>query len=69
MDSYSNPRLVTVRIKASKTDLYRQGVTVYMGRAGGELCPVAAVQGYMVQHGSQPGPFFRFRDSRVLTRE
>ena len=63
-DDNLDPRLLTVRIKASKTDPYRQGVTIHIGRTRGELCPVAAIFGYMVT-----GPFFRFRDGRGLTRE
>ena len=70
VESYSNTRLVTVRIKASKTDPYRQGVMVYMGRAGEELCPVAVVLGYMysVVHA---WPILQIQGwhGRVLTRE
>ena len=64
-----DPQFLQVRIKASKTDPYRQGATIYLGRAPGELCPVAAVLGYMVSRGTQPGPFFRFTDGRFLTRD
>ena len=61
--------LWTVWIKASKTDPYWQGVTIHIGRTGGELCQVAAILGCMVQRGPQTGPFFIFRDGRGLTRE
>ena len=65
----SDPQYVEVRIKASKTDPFRQGVSVYLGRTQGELFPVAAALSYMVCRGPQQGPFFTFADGRPLTRE
>ena len=47
-----NPSMVRVHIKASKTDPFRRGVYVYLGKTGNELCPVAAVAAYMVVRGS-----------------
>ena len=69
VDNVQDPKFIVVVVKASKTDPYRKGVRVYLGRAPGELCPVAAVLSYMVSRGSQPGPFFKFSDGRSLTRE
>ena len=69
LDSQADPQFVEVRIKASKTDPFRRGVSVYLGRAAGPLCPVAAVLSYMVSRGTGPGPFFTFGDGRSLTRE
>ena len=40
LDSSTNPKAVIVRIKASKTDQFRQGVNVYLGRTDNELCPL-----------------------------
>ena len=64
-----DPQYVVVRIKASKTDPFRQGVSIYLGRTHNELCPVAAVLSYMVQRGDTEGPFFLFEDRRLLTRQ
>ena len=69
LSSHQDPQFVVVKIKASKTDPYRQGVSIYLGRTQGELCPVAAVLSYMVQRGTQAGPFFLFRDNKPLMRE
>ena len=69
VNSYQDPQFLQVQIKASKTDPYCQGATIYLGKAPGELCPVAAVLGYMVGRGTRPGPFFRFTDGRFLTRD
>lgn len=39
LDSLTDPKVVQVRIKASKTDPFRKGVTIYLGSTGDELCP------------------------------
>ncbi len=69
VSSNEDPSFVEVTIKASKTDPYRQGVKVYLGRAPGDLCPVAAVLSYMVERGDREGPFFLFGDNWPLTRD
>ena len=69
IDSLQNPQVLEVHVKASKTDPYRKGVHIYLGRASAELCPVAAVLDYMVRRGQQPGPFFVLESGRFLTRE
>ncbi len=69
VDNTSHPQYLTVRLKASKTDPFRKGVTVYLGVTGTELCPVAAVLNFMVLRGNTVGPFFRFSNGRFLTRD
>ena len=69
MDGRKAPTFVQVRIKASKTDPFRQGVTGYVGRTQNSLCPVTAVLSYMVVRGSSPGTLFRWEDGCFLTRE
>ena len=68
INDLQDPKFVVVRIKSSKTDPFRQGVSIYLGRARDSLCLVAAVLGYMVQRGTEGGPFFNFEDGRLLTR-
>jgi len=43
LDSLTAPTVVQVHIKASKTDPFRKGVSVYLGRTNNDLCPVGAV--------------------------
>lgn len=43
VDSLADPQVMRVRLKASKTDPFRTGVDVFVGRTGCTLCPVAAV--------------------------
>ena len=69
VDSVDFPQYVEVRIKASKTDPFRQGVSVFLGWKDADLCPVGAVLDYMVRRGSGQGPFFLFSDGRFLSRE
>ena len=61
--SKTKPPYIEVRIKASKTDIFRRGVTVYLGTTGNDLCPVTAVLSYMASIQRLPtmgcGPFFR----------
>ena len=49
VDNTENPQFLEVAIKASKTDPFRKGVTVYLGRTNNDLCPVSAILAYMVQ--------------------
>ena len=52
VDSYIDPQMTKVRIKASKTDPFRLGVDIYLGRTRKELCPI----------------LFKFADGKPLTR-
>ena len=69
VDSHASPSYLAIRIKASKTDPFRQGVTIYLGRTNYKLCPVASVLSYLVKRGRTPGPLFIFDDGRYLTRD
>ena len=66
MDSQAAPSCIHVRIKASKTDPFRRGVTLVSGRTDNVLCPVKAVLSFMV---AGAGPLFSWEDKRFLTRE
>ena len=60
---------VQVRIKQSKTDPFRRGVNIYVGRTGADLCPVSAMLDYLNVRGMSAGPLFKFEDGRPLTRQ
>ena len=68
VDSLSKPQTMRVRLKASKTDPFRLGVDIFLGRVRGPLCPVAAMLNYLTARGPGPGPLLRFADGRPLTR-
>ena len=49
----------SLRLKASKTDPFRVGINVSVGRTDKALCPVSAVLAYMAVRGPGPGPLFQ----------
>jgi len=69
VDNHSNPSLLRVRIKGSKTDPFREGVHIFLGRAHNKLCPVEAMLAYLAVRGSAPGFLFKFADGHLLTKE
>ena len=46
VDNPVNPTIVKVRLKCSKTDPFRHGVEVHVGKTGQALCPVVALLNY-----------------------
>ena len=69
VDQHQSPTLLRVSLKCSKTDPFRAGVAIFVGRTDNLLCPVAAVFAYLAIHPQQPGPLFMFKDGSYLTRE
>ena len=69
VDSITNPTIMKVKIKASKTDPFRQGVELFIGKTGNSLCPVAAMLAYLAIRGRKEGMLFHFEDDRLLTRD
>ena len=72
VDSRVKPTYFEVSIKASKTDVFRKGVTVVLGATGKKLCPVATILQFMSNPrpaaASPRGSFFVFSDGSALTR-
>ena len=68
VDCIQNPCIFRVHLKASKTDPFRVGINIYVGRTGNALCPVTAVLRYMVSRGPEAGPLFGFGNGSPLTR-
>ena len=69
IDSHSSPSLLRVRIKQSKTDPFRLGVDIYLGKASPPLCPVSAIIEYISVRGPHPGPLFLFANGSSLSRQ
>ena len=68
IDDHINPQAIRVHLRRSKTDQFRNGIDIVIGRTGDSLCPVATVCAFMALRGSSPGPFFMFPDSTLLTK-
>ena len=66
VDDSINPSVIRIWIKQSKTDPFRKGVDLYVGKTGSQLCPVTSMLTYL---GMAAGPLFRFKDGGVLTRQ
>ncbi len=47
-DDPLRPSRLEVHIKALKTDPFRQGISLFIGRVTSDLCPVSAMLAYMV---------------------
>ena len=56
-------------MKASKTNPFRQGVTLYVGVTNLLLCLLTMVLSFMVVRGNRPKPLFIGEDGKYLTRE
>ena len=68
VDNPAAPSILQVHLKVSKTDPFRKGIDVYIGRTNNDLCPVAAMMAYLAVRGNNPGALFRFKDGRLLSR-
>lgn len=68
VDNTQNPQAIRVTLKQSKTDPFRKGINLFLGRTGLDLCPVKALLNYLVVRGTRVGPLFQFQDGRFLTR-
>ena len=58
----------TLHIKASKTDPFRQGIHLRLAANDSLLCPIKAIQQYLLFHPSKNGPLFTFNNNKFLTR-
>ena len=68
VDGITNPTLPKLRLKASKTDPFRKGVVVVVGKTNDNFCPVTAVLAYLALQGNGPGFLFRFNYGKLLTK-
>ncbi len=64
----SDISIIRLHLKASKTDPFRQGVNIHVGRTGSTLCPVATLLNYLTIRGTNPGLLFHFQDGAPLTK-
>lgn len=69
LDSHTAPSVVRLSIKQSKTDPFRQGVSVFLGKSESAVCPVQALIEYIGIRPSTPGPLFVLSTGAPLTRE
>ena len=68
VDSDTKLSCLRVRIKASKTDPFRKGCFIHIGRGNYPLCALQSVMDYLAVRGNSGGPLFLFQDGRPLSR-
>ena len=61
VDNPNNPRVIKITIKQSKTDPFRKGIDLYLGRTFTDLCPVISLMNYLPISHTREGPLFRFK--------
>ena len=69
IDNPASPTILQVSIKQSKTDPFRKGISLFLGKTSANLCPVTAMLNYLIVRGNRSGPLFIFRNGQYLTRE
>ena len=68
IDSHIEPSLLQGQIKASKTDQFKQGTSLYLAATRNELCPVAAILSCLAHRPKGEGPLIVMRATDPLTR-
>ena len=69
LDSLSSPQTLHVQIKASKTDPFRKGTSIYTGLGKYPLCAIRAVVSYLTVSGDGPSPLFQLQSGQPLSRQ
>lgn len=69
VDSRDHPTFLQVNIKASKTDPFRQGCSIYIGKVSTSLCAIKAMMNYLALRGNSPGSLFLLESGHPLSRE
>ena len=68
VDNPERPAVLRLTIKQSKTDPFRKGVDLFLGKTDTDICPVRALLNYMILRGTARGPLFILEDGSLLTR-
>ena len=68
VDSHLSPSCLRLRIKASKTDPFRKGCFLHIGKGEFPLCAISSLLAYLTLRGDASGPLFLFQDGRPLSR-
>ena len=62
----ARPQVMSVQLKSSKTDIFRQGRSLTITSTSSILCAVTAMQEYFLLAKPKPGPLFYFQSGRYL---
>lgn len=68
IDSHVAPTCLRISLKASKTDPFRKGCFIHIGKGSYPLCAIQSLVAYLAIRGNRDGPLFLFQDGRPLSR-
>ena len=68
VDDRNFPSFIQLTVQQSKTDHFRHGSFIYLGKTNCKVCPVEAVLQYLSVIGAAPGPLFLSNNSKPLTQ-
>ena len=68
VESSTSPQSFRVFIKCSKTDPFRKGCFVFLGRGSFPLCPAVSLTNYLHLRGPGTGPLFIYQNGTPLSR-
>ena len=59
VNDLANPSMLKIKIKLSKTDQWREGVDLFVGKTGNQLCLVPANIAFLAVRGQNDAPLFK----------
>ena len=63
------PEAITVNLKSSKTDQFREGNKVRLAPSGKSICPFRALKNHLAKCSTQNKPLFSFVNNTYLSRQ
>ena len=69
INSLIAPHIIRIILKQSKTDQYRQGTHIYLGRTSHQVFPVKALIRYLDRRGGRPGPLLLLPTNQLVTHQ
>ena len=60
---------MSIEVKISKTDPFRIGHTILIGKTNQPICPVKAIKMYLATKTKTPGPLFQYQSGSPLTKD
>lgn len=69
LPSWENLDHISVRIKISKTDPFRVGQTILIGKTHQQVCPVQVMKAHLSKRNPTRGPLFIYVTGKPFTKE
>ncbi len=68
MPTIEQPTYLCINIKKSKTDQFKRGVSLTIGKSGSHVCAVTSMPLYLRKTKPPPGPLFVYANGQPLSR-